>query len=210
MPNGYAKFRRGLVEHLKDGRMTADEYCVFSLLIQLADFHSGVWIGSGVAMSSYTKWCERKNQMVLGSLQSKGYLELRTIPGRKGNYPIVVNKYHGSAHGDAMTGQIMAPGCADEALSPHGETTLKEVIQEKKDKEVRPAHKSRGSHHLPLRPKNGKELEGIMEIITQGPPRKDYLEFLELRAKGKLPKRMTWEKWRDLTPQQKQKKLQAA
>lgn len=191
--------------------MTADEYCVFSLLIQLADFHSGIWVGSGVAISDYLKWGERKCQRLLRSLAFKGYLELAVVPtGRKGNYSITVMKYHGSPSGETVKGNITVPGDGETQLSPSGETTLKEVIQEKKDKEVRPAHKSRGSHHLPLRPKNGKELEGIMEIITQGPPRKDYLEFLELQAKGKLPKRMTWEKWRDLTPQQKQEKLQAA
>jgi hypothetical protein len=135
MASGYAKFRRGLVDHLKDGRISADEYCVFSLVVQLADFHSGTWHGSGVALSNYLKWCPRQCQLILRSLEHKGYVQLRTIQGRKGNYPVIIHNYHGkSANGDALKAGISESRCADKAGSANGDATLKEVIQEELQK----------------------------------------------------------------------------
>jgi hypothetical protein len=94
MPNGFVKFRRGLLDHLLEGRMSPDEYCVFSLLLQVADFRSGVWRGSGVALSTYLKtWSVRKCQRVLKSLARKAYVSLRSCRGKRGNYPVIIHKY---------------------------------------------------------------------------------------------------------------------
>src|SRR5258708_1197426 len=95
MPNGFVKFRRGLVDHLLGGRISADEYCVFSVLLQVADFRSGVCWGSGIALSSYLKtWSVRKCQRILKSLARRDYLSLRSCRGKKGNYAVVIHKYH--------------------------------------------------------------------------------------------------------------------
>lgn len=190
--------------------MTADEYCVFSLVVQLADWQTGIWVGSGVAVSDYLKWCSRKSQLVLRSLESKGYLGLNIVKGRKGNYAITVKNYHGSPNGGAVKTDISASRFADKAGSPNGDATLKEVKQEKGE-EVRRAQNSRGCPPHFKRRKNGRELEGIMEITTTGKgPRKDYVEFLELRNAGKIPNGINWEKWRDLKPEERQRLLKAA
>ncbi len=132
---GFVKLRRDVRDHLKSGRMSADEWSAFSLILTLVDFRSAIWIGSGVAISDYLKWCQRKSQMVLSSLSSKGYIELRNVHGRKGNYPIYVRKFHGSAHGDAVIKNISASRCGDRGLSAHGDATLKEVVLKNKRKE---------------------------------------------------------------------------
>lgn len=129
---GFAKLRRGILEHLKSGRMVVDEYSVFTLVIQLADWKSGIWIGSGVCVSDYLKWCPRKCQLVLKSLDRKGYIELRAVHGRNGNYPILVRKYFGSPNGSAVKTGISEHGCGDKAGSPNGGATLKEVVQEER------------------------------------------------------------------------------
>lgn len=202
--------------------MSSDEYCVFSLVIQLADFRTGVWTGSGVAVSDYLKWCSRKSQLILRSLERKGYLDLNIVKGRKGNYAIKVRNYHGSPNGDSVKAKISEPRFADGYGSPNGDATLKEVIQEKSKEQTR-AEPRRADRPSPEQVRKveakqkrlSKEEAGwregqLMEIVTQGLPRKDYLEFLDLRDAGKLPKGTTWDKWRDLTPQQKQRVLKAA
>lgn len=96
MSNRFVKLRYGLVDHLLDGRMSGDEYGAFSLIVLLADFRSGVWQGSGVALSAYLRsWSIRKCQRILKSLESKNYLTSRPIRGKKGNYPVVIHNYHG-------------------------------------------------------------------------------------------------------------------
>lgn len=191
--------------------MSADEYCVFCLVVQLADYTSGIWIGSGVALSDYLEWCPRKCQIVLSSLEAKHYLKLRNIRGKKGNYPIVIPNFHGKvANGDASLQPTGAPGCVTSAKVANPGATLKEVIQEK-SKEANPAQTSRGPFPAYAKRPNAKELEAIMEIRTEsGHARKDYIEFIDLRDAGRIPKGFTWEKWREMSAEDRQRALKAA
>lgn len=177
MYGGFVKFRRGLVDHLHDGRITADEYCVFSLMVQLADYNTGIWRGSGVALSDYLKWCPRKCQLILKSLQSKGYLKLRVIRGRKGNYPVIIHKYHESvekvANGDASLIKSGESGCVTSPKVANGGATLKEVLQEenkeKTPRQNRPRLPSNSSEQVQRQNHQAKttrvhqEVEGLRE-----------------------------------------------
>jgi hypothetical protein len=191
--------------------MSADEYAAFCLVVQLSDYNTGTWIGSGVALSDYLHWCRRKSQLVLCSLQSKGYIVLKSHRGRKGNYPVIVRNYHGKvANGDASLKPTGAPGCVTSAKVANAGATLKEVIQEK-GKEAKPAHNSRGSFPAYAKKPNARELEGFMEIRTEnGSARKEYLDFVNLRDAGKIPKGVTWAKWRELSTEERQKIARAA
>lgn len=90
--HGFVKLRRGIVEHLKDNQITADEYTVYSLIILLADHRSGSWLGCAIAVSRLTHWSTRQSQRVLHSLRSKGYITGEPSSGR-GQYLIRVTKY---------------------------------------------------------------------------------------------------------------------
>lgn len=52
--------------------------------------------------------------------------------------------------------------------------------------------------------------EGRNAIRPSKPMNRDYLEFVALRDAGKLPKGMTWEVWRKLTPKMREEALRAA
>ena len=90
---GYVQLRRGLTEHILDGRMDGNECAAFSFILMGADFRTGVWNGSGAALASAYKWSLRKAQMVIASLRIKGYLSISRRRGTRGNYPIRVAGY---------------------------------------------------------------------------------------------------------------------
>jgi hypothetical protein len=206
--SGFVQLRRAVNEHLQSGRMTADEWAAFALILTLVDFRSGIWTGSGVALSDYLKWCSRKSQLVLKSLERKKYIQLRPVRGKKGNYPVCVMNFHGKvANGDAPVGKSGASRCVTSAKVANGDATIEEVKQEEK---IRTAPTPRGPHSVFRRDsRTAKEMEGFMEINTKnGYARKDYLEFIALRDAKKLPVGMTWEKWRQM-PVDERKKVAA-
>jgi hypothetical protein len=134
---GFAQLRRGLIDQLVDGRITGDEYGVFCLMVQLADYRSGIWRGSGVALATYLHgWSIRKCQRLLTSLKSKGYIALRHIRGRKGNYEIAVERYSGPV--EKVTTPQTSLFESDDTIDVRNAkvttpaTTLKEVKQEVK------------------------------------------------------------------------------
>ena len=73
---GYVQLRRGILEHLQDGRMTSDEFAAFTVVLLKADHKTGVWRGAGKALARLLGWCERKGRLVLASLAAKGYLSI--------------------------------------------------------------------------------------------------------------------------------------
>lgn len=139
MSERFVKLRYGLTDHLLDGRMSRDEYCVFSLVLQLADIQTGIWFGSGVAVSAYLKWCPRKCQLILSSLQSKRYLKLRATRGKRGNYPVIIHNYHGKvANGSASLPESGEPGCVTSGKVANGGATKEERKNQPKIKAAQP------------------------------------------------------------------------
>jgi hypothetical protein len=80
---GYVQLRRGILEHLEDGRMTSDEFAAFTVVVLKADHKTGVWRGTGKALARLLQWCERKGRLVLVSLAAKGYLSIARARGHR-------------------------------------------------------------------------------------------------------------------------------
>jgi hypothetical protein len=94
--SGYVPKRRGVLEHLNDGRLTLQQYGAYDVLILLADKATGVWFGSAKALAANCgagDIAERQARHILESLESKGYI--KRFPKRRahGNYPIAIDKY---------------------------------------------------------------------------------------------------------------------
>jgi hypothetical protein len=119
--------------------MSGDEFGVFTALLVLADYRTGIWIGSGVALASYLKrWSPRKCQRILASLNIKHYIALRHSRGKKGSFPVIIHNYNKSV--EKVT-TLMTPlsksDDTNDATFPKvttPATTLKEVKQELKTK----------------------------------------------------------------------------
>jgi hypothetical protein len=96
---GHVQMRRGLLNHLRLGRMTLKQKGAFETIVELADWQTGVWFGSARALSAI---CgagdvpEREARDLLESLEKakpQGYIRRFLIAGHRGNYPILVHKY---------------------------------------------------------------------------------------------------------------------
>jgi hypothetical protein len=55
LANGFMPLRRGVFEHLRDGRMCPTDFTCFAYIIGQADTRSGVWIGSAGALAMPTQ-----------------------------------------------------------------------------------------------------------------------------------------------------------
>lgn len=94
--NGYLATRRGLLEHLRDGRLTLQQKGCFQTICELADWRTGVWWGSARALAAVCgvgDVSERQARHLLEALEAGGYIRRFVTPGTRGNYPIVVHKF---------------------------------------------------------------------------------------------------------------------
>lgn len=93
---GFVAKRRGVLDHLQDGRLTLCEYGAYDAVILLADKASGIWTGSARALAAICgagDISERKARHILESLERKGYVKRFPTPRSHRNYPVLVNRY---------------------------------------------------------------------------------------------------------------------
>jgi hypothetical protein len=91
---GWAQIRRALLEHVADGLLTLAEYIAFITILLLADARTGKWRGSAPALTTILG-CGSKNTMAdaLERLETKGYILRDFMPGARGNFPIIIDKF---------------------------------------------------------------------------------------------------------------------
>jgi hypothetical protein len=92
---GFIKIRRGLREHVRDGRMTAGELSIYIWLHFCADFRTGSQKNSAphIHYAIGRTLSVRQIRRYLESLESKGYIKRFMVPGKKGDYYILINKF---------------------------------------------------------------------------------------------------------------------
>jgi hypothetical protein len=94
--SGFLATRRGLLEHLRDGRLTLQAKGAFQTICEMADWKTGVWWGSARALAAICgagDVSERQARHLLESLEAAGYIKRFAVPGKRGNYGIVVHKF---------------------------------------------------------------------------------------------------------------------
>ena len=91
--SGFVPVRRGVMDHVFDGRMTPPEHHAFLSMLCLADAATGTWRGSAPALTTVLGYTS-KNTMAeaLDALEAKGYILRDYAPGRRGNFPILIGK----------------------------------------------------------------------------------------------------------------------
>jgi hypothetical protein len=73
--NGYVKKRRGILEHLRNKKITREEYLVFDLLLLLANPTSGIWRGNATRIHAEFGGSKQSIQKSLRSLEQKKYIK---------------------------------------------------------------------------------------------------------------------------------------
>jgi hypothetical protein len=92
---GFIKIRRGLREHIRDGRMKTNELAVYIHLHLCADFRTGIHKNSAphIHYGMGQSLSVRQLQRILASLERKGYIKRFRVQGKMGDYYILINKF---------------------------------------------------------------------------------------------------------------------
>jgi hypothetical protein len=91
--NGFLQLRRGLWEHIRDGRMSITEGLAFVYICSQADTRTGIWKGCAKSISGELGIPERTARDVLEKMEHGDYIRRFALPGRHSCYPILVHKF---------------------------------------------------------------------------------------------------------------------
>jgi hypothetical protein len=92
--NGFVPIRRGIWEHVRDGRLSLQDVAVYSYIISQADTRTGIWKGSAGALAGELAMeSSRAARHVLERLEQRDYLRRFARPGERFCYPILVHKF---------------------------------------------------------------------------------------------------------------------
>ena len=89
---GFFQLRRGLWEHLRDGRMRT-ESLAFIYICSQADTRNGIWKGCAKAISGELGIPERTARDILEKMEHGDYIRRFAVPGRHVCYPILIHKF---------------------------------------------------------------------------------------------------------------------
>ncbi len=91
--NGFAPIRRGLWEHVRDGRMSHLEALAFVYICSQADTRTGIWKGCAKSLAGELGMKERTARDVLEKMEHGDYIRRFAIPGLHSCYPMLVHKF---------------------------------------------------------------------------------------------------------------------
>jgi hypothetical protein len=91
--NGFLQLRRGLWEHVRDGRLSVNGALAFVYICSQADTRTGIWKGCSKSLSGELGIPERTARDVLEKMEHGDYIRRFAVPGRHSCYPILVHKY---------------------------------------------------------------------------------------------------------------------
>jgi hypothetical protein len=91
--SGFLQLRRGLWEHVRDGRMSTTEALAFIFICSEADTRTGIWKGCAKSLSGELGIPERTARDVLEKMERGDYIRRFAVPGRHACYPILVHKF---------------------------------------------------------------------------------------------------------------------
>ncbi len=91
--NGFAPIRRGLWEHIRDGRMSHLETLAFVYICSQADTRTGTWKGCAKSLAGELGLRERTARDVLEKMERGDYIRRFAVPGLHSCYPILIHKF---------------------------------------------------------------------------------------------------------------------
>jgi hypothetical protein len=91
--NGFVPLRRGIWEHLRNGRMTPLETLAFIYICSQADTRTGIWKGSAGALVTELGFKPRTARDVIERMEHGDYIRRFATPGQHLCYPILVHKF---------------------------------------------------------------------------------------------------------------------
>jgi len=91
----FIMMRVGIFEHIRNGWMDADMFLVYSLMLHLCDWETGVWHGCAAAMADELNsvWSVKKVERILKRLADARYINSTYVTGDTGRYDIEINNF---------------------------------------------------------------------------------------------------------------------
>jgi len=137
----YVPIRPGIMEHLLRGDISALEFGVYVIIHLQADFSTGIWQGSAPRiLNSAPRGADlRKIQRAIEHLTALGLLKPFTVQGKRGNYPVLINKF--TVRSGALTGMRLNATNSESwkrpAYEPCAESDAQSDAQDAPSQEVR-------------------------------------------------------------------------
>jgi hypothetical protein len=91
--SGFIQLRRGLSEHVRDGRLSFFEASLYVFILMDTNPATGLCYGSAGLFAAVYGLSNRTCRDALEKLENKGYLRRFPTRGKHGSYPILVNKF---------------------------------------------------------------------------------------------------------------------
>jgi hypothetical protein len=154
--NGFLPLRRGIWEHLRDGRMSPREALAFIYICSQADTRTGIWKGSAGALAGEMGFKPRTARDVIEKMQHGDYIRRFATPGRHACYPILIHKFpitQGEHNGEHLNA-LESASPADLAYFPRehqGEHSAAQRRSEKREK-GKPRREKRAPADLRFQP----------------------------------------------------------
>jgi hypothetical protein len=90
--NGFLQLRRGIFEHVRDGRITSTQAFCYIYMLTQADTRTGIWSGSAGALAGELAMPIGTARHILEAIDDR-YIRRFTTPGRHFCYPIALHKF---------------------------------------------------------------------------------------------------------------------
>lgn len=91
--SGFIQLRRGLSEHVRDGRLSFFEASLYVFILMDTNPATGLCYGSAGLFAAIYGISNRTCRDALEKLENKGYLKRFPVRGKHGSYPILLNKF---------------------------------------------------------------------------------------------------------------------
>jgi hypothetical protein len=93
--NGFIQIRRGLLEHAERGTVGFLDLGIYLQIHLQVNYETGIWMGSAAKLSATAPRDAdgRAIRRSLENLEHAGFIKRFMVRGKRGNYPVVVNKY---------------------------------------------------------------------------------------------------------------------
>jgi hypothetical protein len=138
---GFFQLRRGIWEHVRDGRMSITGALAFIYIGTQADTRNGIWKGSAKSLSGEIGIPERTARDVLEKMEHGDYIRRFACPGCHACYPILVHKFlitNGEHNGEQLNA-LASTSPADLAYFPReqdGEHGVEHGAAQKRSKTI--------------------------------------------------------------------------
>jgi len=125
---GFFQLRRGLWEHVRDGRMSITEALAFIYIGTQADTRTGIWKGCAKSLAGELGIPDRTARDILEKMEHGDYIRRFAIPGRHACYPILVHKFlitNGEHNGEQLNA-VESTSPTDSAYFPREQSVEKD------------------------------------------------------------------------------------